>query len=102
MESYFCSECGRATESHLTIEHEVELEDVTSTLCLLCADSLGIVQLSDGALQEFMLMRLHEDMSPEELDSWYEQHVGYSPLSEGMTDAGLRELVASYRKAMNS
>ncbi len=63
MESYFCSECGRATESHLTIEHEVELENISSTLCLLCADSLGIVNLTDKELEDFLLMRLHEDMN---------------------------------------
>ena len=74
---YQCTECGRTTEAYLTIEHPIWDENIEITLCLDCADSLGV------------------------LGEWYERTVGYNPEDEDVTDSDLKVLVASYNKQTN-
>ena len=64
---YQCTECGRVVDACLTIEHPICDENIEITLCLDCADGLGV------------------------LDEWYERTVSYNPEDEDVTGIDLKE-----------
>ena len=64
---YQCVECGQVVDACLTIEHPIHDENIEITLCLDCADGLGV------------------------LGEWYERTVGYNPEDEDVTGIDLKE-----------